>query len=43
MCKAVDEGRLYEAFGAGTAASVSPIKSFMYEDRQYTVPIDEKA
>jgi len=25
MIKAIDEGRLYEAFGSGTAAQVSPI------------------
>jgi len=28
MIKAVDEGRMYEAFGSGTAVIVSPIKSF---------------
>jgi branched-chain amino acid aminotransferase len=42
LCKAVDENRLYEAFGCGTAASVSPINSFNYNDRTYKVPIDEE-
>ncbi len=39
--KAVDEGRIYEAFGAGTAAIVSPVQSFSYDDRIYKIPIEE--
>ena len=35
MIKAVDEGRMYEAFGAGTAAIVSPVQSFNYEGETY--------
>ena len=30
MIKAVREGRMIEAFGAGTAAIVSPVQSFNY-------------
>ena len=30
MVKAVNEGRMIEAFGAGTAAIVSPVQSFNY-------------
>lgn len=41
MIKAVEEGRLIEAFGAGTAAIVSPVKSFNYKDVVYQIPIDE--
>ena len=40
MVKAVNEGRLYEAFGAGTAAIVSPVQQFTYLDAQYKIPID---
>jgi len=43
MVKAVNENRLYEAFGAGTAASVSPVCQFTYENDTYRVPIDEEA
>ena len=32
MIKAVNEGRMLEAFGAGTAAIVSPVQSFHYND-----------
>ncbi len=41
LMKAVDEGRIYEAFGAGTAAIVSPVQSFSYDDRIYKIPIEE--
>jgi len=30
VVKACSEGRVYEAFGAGTAAIVSPVQSFLY-------------
>lgn len=33
-------GRLIEAFGAGTAAIVSPIESITYKDEECKVPID---
>ena len=42
VMKAIDEGRLYEMFGSGTAAQVSPVKQFTYSDSVYPVPIDEK-
>jgi branched-chain amino acid aminotransferase len=41
MVKAVQEKRVIEAFGAGTAAIVSPIKSFYYEGETYDIPIEE--
>lgn len=41
MIKACNEKRVYEAFGAGTAAIVSPVKSFNYKGTTYEVPIDE--
>lgn len=42
MVKAIDEGRLYEAFGSGTAAIVSPIQSFNLNDVTYQIPIVEE-
>ena len=33
MVKAVNEGRMHEAFGAGTAAIVSPVQQFTYMDK----------
>lgn len=39
--KACKEKRVYEAFGAGTAAIVSPVKSFNYMGDTYEIPIDE--
>ena len=41
MIKAAKEGRLYEAFGAGTAAIVSPVQSFNYAGETYQIPIEE--
>jgi branched-chain amino acid aminotransferase len=43
MVKAVQEGRVYEAFGAGTAAIVSPVKSFSYLGETWNIPIDEQS
>jgi len=40
MIKAVEEGRMYEAFGAGTAAIVCPVQSFNYNDVTYKIPIE---
>jgi len=40
VMKACKENRVYEAFGAGTAAIVSPIQSFIYENETYQIPID---
>lgn len=42
LMKACDEGRVHEAFGAGTAAIISPVKSFNYKGTTYDIPIDEK-
>jgi branched-chain amino acid aminotransferase len=39
--KACKENRVYEAFGAGTAAIVSPVKSFNYDGNTYDIPIEE--
>ena len=41
MIKAANEGRLYEAFGAGTAAIVSPVQSFNFAGQTYKIPIEE--
>lgn len=41
MIKAVKEGRMYEAFGAGTAAIVSPVQSFNYNGEIFNIPIEE--
>ncbi|EFA75841.1 branched-chain amino acid aminotransferase [Heterostelium album PN500] len=40
LAKAIKEGRVKEAFGAGTAAIVSPIKSINYKGEEYPIPID---
>ncbi len=42
MVKAVKENRIYEAFGAGTAAIVSPVKSFNFDGEVYQIPIEEE-
>jgi len=42
MIKASKEGRIYEAFGAGTAAIVSPVKSYNYDGEKYLIPIEEE-
>ncbi|KAF2072240.1 hypothetical protein CYY_006440 [Polysphondylium violaceum] len=42
LAKAIKEGRVKEAFGAGTAAIVSPIKSINYKGEEYPIPIDEQ-
>ena len=39
VVRAADQGRLIEAFGSGTAAVVSPIKSVYFEGKDYEVPI----
>jgi len=40
VVSAVQEGRLIEAFGAGTAAIVSPVNGFYYDGKDYAVPLD---
>lgn len=37
---AVNGGRLLEAFGAGTAAVVSPVKLVHYDGKDYSIPLD---
>jgi len=40
--KACKEKRVYEAFGAGTAAIVSPVQSFVYQGETFEVPVDKE-
>ncbi len=43
LVKAAEAGRLLEIFGAGTAAVVSPVKSFSYRNKEYELPhIEDK-
>jgi len=42
LLKALTEGRLHEAFGAGTAAIVSPIRRISYNGTIYNLPLDPK-
>lgn len=42
VIKAAEEGRLYEIFGSGTAAIVSPVCEFTYKDQAYKVPVEEE-
>lgn len=37
---AVEEGRMVEAFGAGTAAIVSPVEGFQYKGKDYAIPLN---
>lgn len=43
IVKAEKEGTLLEAFGAGTAAVVSPVKGIVYDDHEIKVPTGEDA
>ena len=40
LTQALDEGRVVEAFGCGTAAVVSPIEAISYQGKNYDVPLD---
>lgn len=40
VAKAIDEGRLLEAFGTGTAAVVSPVCCINYKGKEYHIPGD---
>ncbi len=42
VVKALEENRLLEMFGAGTACVVSPIKGIHYRGRDLDVPLDPK-
>lgn len=40
VMSAVEEGRMIEAFGAGTAAIVSPVEGFHYDGKDYSIPLN---
>ena len=42
LTSALDENRVVEAFGCGTAAVVSPIKAIHYEGKEYDVPLQKE-
>jgi len=42
MVKAIEEKRIIEAFGAGTAAIISPVNGISFNDKEYQVPLDPK-
>ena len=42
VMKACREKRVYEAFGAGTAAIVSPVCEFIYEGEKFEIPIEKE-
>ncbi|KPI89931.1 putative branched-chain amino acid aminotransferase [Leptomonas seymouri] len=41
LVEALQEGRVIECFGCGTAAIVSPVKALSYSGREYAVPCPE--
>lgn len=42
VVEAIQEKRLHEMFGTGTACVVSPVKGFRYKDVDYEIPLDPK-
>lgn len=40
LTTAINEGRVLEMFGSGTAAVVSPIKRIHYEGQDWNIPLD---
>lgn len=42
LMKACKENRVYEAFGAGTAAIVSPVQQFTYGTETFNIPIEKE-
>jgi branched-chain amino acid aminotransferase len=42
LANACKEQRVFEAFGVGTAAVVCPIKEFVYQGKNYHIPIEEE-
>jgi len=40
VIQAIKEKRLHEAFGAGTAAIVSPVEGISFEGEYYPIPLD---
>jgi len=43
LVNAAQDGSLKEIFGAGTAAVISPISAFAYQDVEYTLPVIENS
>jgi len=41
VVRAVEEGRMMESFGAGTAAIVSPVDRIGWKGKDYAIPLDE--
>ena len=41
VIEAVEEGRMIESFGAGTAAIVSPVNKIGFKGRDYDIPLDK--
>lgn len=41
IIEAIEEGRMIEAFGSGTAAIVSPVEGFKFLDTDYAIPLDK--
>jgi len=42
VIKAIDENRMYEAFGTGTAVTISPINMIGFKGKDYQIPIDKE-
>jgi branched-chain amino acid aminotransferase len=40
VCQAIEEGRMLEMFGSGTAAVISPIKRIHYAGKDWMIPLD---
>jgi len=40
VIEAINEDRLLEAFGSGTAAIVSPVKGIIFNEKEYKIPLD---
>merc|ERR1719263_601453 len=40
VIEAINEDRLLEAFGSGTAAIVSPVKGIIFNGKEYKIPLD---
>merc|ERR1719197_504667 len=41
LTQAIHEKRVYEMFGCGTAACVSPVKALYFRDKVFTVPVKD--
>ena len=40
LTRALKEGRVYEMFGSGTAATVSPVGEILYRDEPLSIPLE---